>query len=170
MGVITESMVFQGKVQFGQTPELPDGTVDNDAVVSLADIDAAKLEAETIITYSQTGTIVAATEYVHIVRGSSGTLVALEAAITETIATGGDRTVDIDIQKSTGAGAFATVLSATIQFDSADVLRTLSAGAFSSTSLTDGDLLAIVITVAGSAGNQAEGLIATLTVREKKQS
>lgn len=116
--------------------------------------------------YGPSTTVAALTKDVHIVRGATGTLVGFEAAICGTIATGADRTVTVDLQKSTGAGAFATVCSSTIGFTNASVLRTPVAAVFSSTGLVDGDILRIVVSVAGSAGNQASGLLTTLTMAE----
>lgn len=147
---------------------VPSGTITNSMVAGSADIDATKLEHQHSLTYSQvTGTaVVSETKDVMIVRGATGTLVQMEACITGAIATGADRTVTVDLHKSTGAGAFATVLSSTIVFSNTDALRTLEQAAFSSTALVDGDILRVVVTVAGAAGAQAQGLVVTLTVRE----
>jgi len=111
-------------------------------------------------------TVTALTQDVHIVRGATGTLLGFEASINGTIATGADRTVTVDLQKSTGGGAFSTVLSSTIGFTNSSTLRTAVAGVFSVTGLVDGDQLAVIVTVAGSAGNQALGLSMTLTYEE----
>ena len=110
--------------------------------------------------------ITAATYTSHVVVGATGTIRTFKASITGTIATGADRTVDVDLQKSTGAGAFATVLSATIHFTNASTIRALSSAAFSDSSLVAGDILQIVLTVAGAAGNQAKGLACELEVAE----
>lgn len=101
-----------------------------------------------------------------VVGGSTATVKRISAVIDGAIATGGDRTVNVDLQKSTGGGAFATILSATIQFTSADTIRTVKAGSLSSTSLVAGDLLQIVVTVAGAAGNQAQGLTVMVDIQE----
>jgi hypothetical protein len=111
-------------------------------------------------------TVAALTTDLHIVRGATGTLMGIEAAICGTIATGADRTVTLDLHKSTGAGAFGTVLSSTVDFDNASVLRTAVAGVISSAGLVDGDILRAIVTVAGAAGNQALGLVMTLTFEE----
>lgn len=116
--------------------------------------------------YGPSTTVAALTKDVHIVRGATGTLVGFEATINGTIATGADRTVTVDLHKSTGAGAFATVLSSTIGFTNSSTLRTAVAAVFSSTTLVDGDMLRIIVTVAGAAGNQAIGLFGTITMEE----
>jgi hypothetical protein len=140
--------------------------LDNSNVAASANIMATKKQGKFNLTYSKTGTVAADKAYLRIVAGATGTLLKVQALVTETIATGGDRVVHVDVQKSTGGGAFASVLSATIDFTSASVLLTASAGTFSSTSIQAGDVLMFNITVAGAAGNQALGLLACLTIAE----
>jgi hypothetical protein len=144
-------------------------SVANAQVSATADSAATKLEHQMNVPYGQpSGTAVAAeTKSLFIVKGATGSIVQFEAAIIGTIATGADRTVSVDLQKSTGAGAFATVLSAPIAFNNVSVIRTLTQATISSASLVDGDILQVVVTVAGAAGNQALGLAVALTVREK---
>lgn len=140
-------------------------SVSNSHIAAGANIDADKLVNRQQFTHTQSGTVAAATEYMFVAR-AAGELVALEACIPDTIATGADRTVTLDLQKSTGAGAFATVLSSTIVFNNGSVLRTLSTGTFSSNTFVDGDIFKLTVAVAGAAGNQAVGLVANLTVDE----
>lgn len=106
--------------------------------------------------------IAAATVPLHICRGTA-TAIQLKGAITGVVPTGAD-TVTVDIQKSTGAGAFATIMSATMQFSVASVLRTVvNSTSFSSTSFAAGDIIAVVVTVSGSSG---QGLMVTLEIDE----
>jgi len=146
----------------------PSGSITNAHISASADIDATKVEHQLALDYEQLpGTaVVADTRDLHIVHGATGSVVSFRAAITGTIATGADRTVNVDLQKSTGAGAFATILSATLEFDNASVLRTVATSAVATPALVAGDILRVVVTVAGAAGNQALGLIATATIRE----
>ena len=146
----------------------PSGSITNTHVSASADIDATKLEHQFPLDYKQLpGTaVVADTQDLHIVHGATGSIVSFRAAITGTIATGADRTVNVDLQKSTGGGAFATILSATLLFNNADVLRTAESATILTPGLVVGDILRVVVTVAGAAGNQALGLIATATIRE----
>lgn len=118
--------------------------------------------------FGPTTTVAAVTQWLYLVRGATGTIVSIEAAIA-VVATGADRTITVDLHKSTGAGAFATVLSATIGFTNASAVRTMVAGTISSASLVDGDILEVIVTVAGSAGAQATGLTVCLNVREDPQ-
>lgn len=111
-------------------------------------------------------TVAAVTRVLHIVRGSQHVALGLEATICGAIATGADRTVTIDLQKSTGGGAFASILSSTIQFTDASTLRTAIAAVIDSANLIAGDILQLVVTVAGAAGDQATGLNITYTFTE----
>jgi hypothetical protein len=115
--------------------------------------------------FGPTTTIAALTKLLHIAR-AAGTIVAVEAIITVQ-ATGADRTVTVDLQKSTGGGAFATILSTTVNIDNTTVVRTAVLAVVSNTDLVDGDILQAVVTVAGSAGNQAQGLLLTVTFDER---
>lgn len=117
--------------------------------------------------FAAASTVTALTKDVYVVTGANGKLLGFTAAINGTIATGADRTVTVDLHKSTGAGAFATVLSSTIGFTNSSSLRTAVSGVFSSTSLVAGDCLRVIVTVAGSAGNQALGLVCSIQMREE---
>lgn len=147
---------------------VPAGSVRNAGVAADAAIDASKLLHQYTVDrelFESATTVVAKTELLKIVRGATGTVVAFEAAVV-TIATGADRTVNVDLQKSTGGGAFATILTGTILLDDGSTNLVPVAGVINTPGLVDGDLLRVVVTVAGAAGNQAIGLVATLTMIE----
>ena len=147
----------------------PPGSITNDDIEAAAEIDATKVVHQFVIPYAQAGgtAVVAATLPVHVCR-TSGEVVAVEAAVL-TKATGNDRTVNVDVQKSTSGGAFATILTAALEFDDASTDRVAVAGTVLSPELVDGDLLQIVVTVAGSNLAQAQGLIVSVTLREWPQ-
>lgn len=147
---------------------VPAGTIVDAAVGATAALADTKLVHRYNLSVQQTGTVVAQTQYLRICR-AAGNIRSVEAAITEAIATGADRTVTIDVQKSTGAAAFATVLSATIVFTNVSVLRTVSVGTIASAALVDNDILKVTVAVAGAAGAQATGLIVTVTIGEDPQ-
>jgi hypothetical protein len=160
----TDDYTFSGRVRFRQAPAFP-----NDAIPSAAidgPIDAAKLEGEHAFTLSQSGEVVAATQYLRVIFGATGLVVAMEAAITEAIATGPDRTVTVDLLRSSGGGAFASILAAPLVFNNTSTLRTLAGAAFSNAALADGDILKLTVAVAGVAGAQAQGLVCSVTMRE----
>lgn len=147
----------------------PDRSIKNNSIADDAAIEAKKAIRHQAIDselFGPSTSVAALTKDIHIVRGASGTLLGFEAAICGAIATGADRTVTVDLQKSTAGGAFATVLSSTIGFTNGSTLRTAVAAVLSSTSLLDGDILRIIVTVAGAASAQAIGLIASVTLEE----
>jgi hypothetical protein len=162
--LVVQGTVFCASLQQTGT----NGTLADAAIAANAGIQHTKVIQKFKKTYTQVpGTaVVAATADIHIVDGATGLSLFLKAAITGAIATGGDRTVNVDIQRSTGGGAFATVLTATIQFTNADTLRTVKSTTFSATGLVVGDILRIIITVAGAAGAQAQGIVVEYGVQE----
>lgn len=140
--------------------------IENANIASGAAIKASKLEGEYTHDYSQTGTVAAGTAYFGPIKGSAATLLSFSATITETIATGGDRTVTITLLKSTGGGAFASVLSAAIVLDTGNVLYIPEVATINTTSAVAGDMYKITVAVAGAAGNQALGLCVSTRWRE----
>ncbi len=144
------------------------GTITNTHVSASAAIAATKVQQQRNVTvelYGPTTAVAALTKWVASVRGVTGTLIAVKSAIA-VVATGADRTITVDLQKSTGAGAFATVLSGTMGFTNVSAVRTFVAGTFSVATLLAGDILEVIVTVAGGAGAQATGLTVQLIYTE----
>jgi hypothetical protein len=164
--------LVQGTLIFGPvgTIGLPAGSVADAAIAANAGIQAFKLTHQIQHDYQQSnaGAVVAETgKTIHIAR-NAGTIGGIQGAITGTKATGADRTVNVDLQKSTGGGAFATVLSSTLLFDSTvgTTLLVAKTGNVSSAAYLAGDIFQIVVTVAGAAGNQALGLGVNVSFNE----
>lgn len=147
----------------------PAGSITASDIQAAAGIEATKVIHQFALHVAQApGTaIVAATTLLHTLHADAE-LVAIEA-MTPTPATGTDRTVSIDLQKGNMGGSFATVLTAPILLDDDTTARTPVVGAIASPTLTDGDSLQVVVTVAGSNANQAQGLLVTVTLREEPQ-
>lgn len=168
MPTVFEEMVIVNNTFRAAEIQYPSGSIDNADIASGADIAGTKLECHFAIPYWQAhGTaIAAATVPIKIMR-AAGTLMSVEAQITEAVATGNDRTVDVDLKRSVGTGAPSTMLTAPIQFDDGSSLRTTATATLAATSLADGDSLYIVVSVAGGNGDQAKGLLVTVHLREK---
>jgi len=151
-----------------RTMSLPSSCVGNSQVSAGAAIDTSKLQHRHVEHYSQaTGTaVVAANAVMALITVGAGTLKQFSAAITGAVATGADRTVTVDLKKSTSLAAFATVLSAPLVFDDDTALFEYSSAVLSSTGLVEGDILQVTVAVAGAAGNQAQGLVAKLIYDE----
>lgn len=82
----------------------------------------------------------------------------------------GDRSFTVDLQKSTGGGAFATILSAVITRNSSDTDRTTESATISSAALIAGDVLRVVVAyTAGTTGTLPLGVTAQIMVEQNGQ-
>lgn len=170
---MAEPTVFPGDVQIKGTLRpttltIPAGSLTDAGVSASAAIAESKIVHMINVCdelYGPAVTVAALTKECYIAKGI-GTISVVRAAVNGTIATGADRTVNVDLQKSTAGGAFATVLSATVLFNNGSTLRTLASGTLSSATYAAGDLFRWVVTVAGAAGNQAIGLVADFVTYE----
>ena len=100
--------------------------------------------------------VTAISEIVHLAQ-AAGTVTAVEIATGDTAPNGGDLKWTVDVNRSTAAGAFATILSAAK--DASGTARTVVAASRDAAKVDyiDGDLLQIVVTVSGSTGTQGQG-------------
>lgn len=147
----------------------PDGSITNAAIKAGAAISASKLVHQFPITTELFGpavSITALTKQLYIAYAAGNVIDARASLVT--VATGADRTVTVDIKKSTAAGAYATIMTSTIGFTNASVALTPVAGSVNATNgaYLATDILEVVVTVAGAAGAQAIGLILSLTLTE----
>lgn len=153
--------VFGGTVSFAKAPDLPSASITNAKFSSAASdrLAAAKAVHRFAVPYSQSvgSAVVAETGKMVHVAAAAGILAAVKAAV-DTLATGEDRALTVDVKKSTAGGAWATVLSAVITIDDEDTAKTAYTGTIASAAYVAGDLFEIVVTVAGSASAQALGL------------
>ncbi len=148
----------------------PASSITNASIAAAAGIDRTKVVHQLQLPYAQApgSDIATATLDLYIAR-AAGTVVSFEAAITG-LAASGDRSVTVDLHKSTGGGAFATVLSAPIALDIGNTIRVLEAATVGSAAYVDGDLFRIIVTqVAGTTGTRPQGLIVTTTLGENPQ-
>ena len=160
---------FAGPIVFLDTVTMPSGAVGNAEIEAGAAIAATKLQHQFPLVHTQkTGTdVTAQTDIVHVARGA-GTLVSVEAVVdTVPTGTGVDLKVTIDVKKSTGGGAFTSLLSAAFDIDDGYTDKVLVAGTVGgSNTYADGDLLEVIVAVSGSVGSQAQGLCVTCFVYE----
>lgn len=169
---MAEPTVFPGDVQIKgtlmpTTLSIPAGSLTNAGVASSAAIDASKLLHMVHVStelFGPTTSVAALTKLAYVGKGV-GTLSVVRAAVV-TPANDVSRTVTVDLQKSTGGGAFATVLSGTVGFTNGSSALTLVSGTISSATYAAGDLFRWVVTVAGGSGTQALGLLADFTTYE----
>lgn len=170
MAVFTDHIEAQaGLTVSGSNLVLPSGvlTTANWSSSSAARLESAKAvhsQVESFEIVEQNTTVIAIEKLLFIANGA-GTLNKLEATVI-TAATGADRTVNIDLLKSTAGGSFATVLSATLEFDNVDVALTPTTATLNTTAYLASDIFKIVVTIAGAAGNQALGCVVSVTKSE----
>lgn len=158
----------KGSIRAGSM-DVPAATIDDADVKAGANVAASKLEHQHVLTHKQAAgaAVVSVTENLYVVRGITGLLVGVDAMV-DTAPTGADRTITIDVQKGNQATAFATLLSSTIVINNTHVARqVIAAGLVASPTLADGDTIRVVVTVAGAAGAQGQGLNVSISVREK---
>jgi hypothetical protein len=160
--VMSGSWVFTGLVT------LPANSVDENTLKTASLFPADNLVHRFAKDHRQkTGTAVASvTEEIHIA-AYAGIVDSIEAVVS-TVAIG-NATVTIDLQKSTGGAAFATVLTSTFVMDSTNTVRVVEAGAVDATKddYVAGDVFRLVVTSDAGTGTQAEGLNITVFFEEQ---
>lgn len=161
-GTIEGDLVVTGTIAAGNIA-LPASIVTNNSVQAGAGIAATKLQQQRDYCYAQESATDCTSEarVVRRVVGATGTLVAFRAG--NVVAAGAATTVTVDLKKNG-----STVLSSTITLDNTTTAyTTVAAAGFTSASLVAGDVLEIVITLAGS--NEPKGVFAQVTLREDPQ-
>lgn len=159
MATIAE-MVFQG------------GGIRDGDIAQGAGIEATKVihqYSPATLIFPATTAIAAGTFPFFICNAETSEIVDFDVAVF-TAATSGDRTVTIDVHKSTGGAAFASIMSSTILLEDTNAARVPVSGVISDVDLIEGDILAAVITLGGSSGSYPLGLLASLTVRDRPVS
>jgi len=103
-------------------------------------------------------TVAAKTQVIKIAR-RGGTVIGLEAVV-QTAPAGGTEEVQIDLQKSTAGGAYATVLTATLDISSTATALVVVSGSIDAAKedYIDGDHFRLVTTISGTGGAHAVGL------------
>jgi hypothetical protein len=142
----------------------PAACIGNTAVAGAAGIAFTKLQQKVQVFKElfEAATAITALNQTLFVADSVGALISFSALI-ELDTTGADRTVTVDLHKAAAAStSWATVLSATIGFADGETAGTVKLATISSTAFVAGDRFRAVVTVSGSAGNQAKGLTVRL--------
>ena len=162
--------VMSGRWTFAGVVDLPASTIDEAALKPGALIPAAKHVARCAVTgcrQAPGADVVAQAEIVH-VAARAGVVASIEAAV-DAAPTGGDKAVTIDIKKSTGGAAWASILTAAIVINAATSSRVAVAGVIDAAkaAYAAGDLFEVVATVSGATGDQAQGLAVTVFFEER---
>jgi hypothetical protein len=166
--IIQGDLVVTGNLMPGGI-QLPSGIVTGNNVSSQA---AGRIQAGQVVHQFPVKTaqadgadVVSRTEQLHIALGA-GTVIDFSLALT-VAPSGGNKLFTVDLQKSTGGGAFASLLTSPITVDTTKTALTRIVGALAATpTYVAGDLLRIVVVASGSTGSQGQGLIARAAVQE----
>ncbi|MAH47562.1 hypothetical protein CMI37_17205 [Candidatus Pacearchaeota archaeon] len=157
---IEGDMFVAGNIS-SRTMAIPDGTVINADVSASAAIAATKMEHRHQVHYSQEVDTTAADEgrVIHVVYGSTGSIVAVEAGCV--IANIGDSTVTVDLHNNG-----ASILTAPISIDSGDAAYAIVAGSIDTAALADDDVLEVIIDATVGGGTLGKGLFVSVIISE----
>lgn len=103
-------------------------------------------------------------ELIHVAR-VSGNIGTVRVSVI-TAPAGGNQAFTVDLHKSTGGGAFASVLSSAYTVDNSKTNSTTYTISPSNPTYAAGDIFKVVWIVSGSTGNQAQGAIAEVFFEE----
>lgn len=146
-----------------KTMSIPAGAVTDATIPPGAGIDQAKLEHQHRIPFHQPNTAATSeTRAVYECYGATGSIIAFRAG--SIAAAVGDSTVTVDLRKNG-----ATILTAVITLDSANVARVAEIGTLAVTSLVAGDVLEIVTVATIGTGTLPTGVFASVTITEDAQ-
>lgn len=134
---------------------LPAGALTNTMIAALAGISGDKQQHVNRKAHAQSGTVASVTIPIHAVFGATGVLKAIKAGLITPCA--GAATVTIDLKKNG-----ASVLTGVITLNSSTAARAFVAGVLSSTALTVGDFLELVVTATAGGGTVGQGLLVDL--------
>jgi len=167
LDILNNHIYAKGGLTVAESFSAPSGSITNAMIVAAAGISASKLQRRITVRVSQMSGLPAdsGSWIVHVCRGT-GTLQALECVV-DTLGVS-DASLAVDLRKSTGGAAFASVLTADVDM-STQAVRTVVAGTFDDDELVDGDILQIVIQASPNAGTLPQGLCVVLTLDEAAQ-
>ena len=163
--VISGDLIVRGAFSAGSIV-VPAEQITDAAVSNTAAIAASKLIHHFPVHYSQAAgaDVTSVTMPVHVAK-ANGTISAFKVLPTAAPA-GGDKKFTVDLQKSTSAGNYATVLSSVVTIDNTSVNKTPQTGTLSATTYLTGDTFQMVLTASGSTGNQGQGVAAVAFFQE----
>lgn len=167
-------VLLLGGVTIKDSFSVPAGVLTNAMMQESMGFSASKQEHQYPLNYKQDdgSDIVAAIAPIYIVRGATAEIIECEVVCVDA-PEGGDKKFTVDLKKcNEGSPTPATVLDAVLDSDTygAGVVEAsdceVGTAIIDSADLVVGDTLVVVVAVAGSTGNQGQGLIVTVTIRE----
>ena len=165
MSTIIESDMYVNGTLTAKQFAAPTGSVNADAIVALAGVEASKLQHQhqpvAVLTDHATDAAAGKREVLHVVRGATAQVIAFRAGCT--VAATSTGTCSVDLKKNG-----TTMLSGTITINSGVAAFDLVTGTLSSTDLVAGDVLEAHITAA-SGSTLPRGIFAQAVIREDAQ-
>lgn len=137
------------------------GSVESDHIATGANIAASKLTTRLHQTLNQDDGS-AATAQTRAVYQARASATLQEVYATVLTAATGDSTVTIDVQKNG-----TSVLDSTFQVDSADAAYAKVSGTLTTTTVSDDEVIEVVVTVSAGTGTLPQGLMVTVVVDEE---
>jgi hypothetical protein len=138
----------------------PTGSITDNAILANAKVAASKLRHRYQPVYAQSNTAATAeTRALYCVLGATGTVTHFRAGVIGVFT--GNAVATVDLRKNG-----ASILSAVVTLDNANVARVAEAGTVTGGSVVAGDLLEIVTTVNAGTGALGTGLFAIATIEE----
>lgn len=110
--------------------------------------------------------VAAVTQLLHVARAGSTGGAVLEFDVAVTTPPTGAMQFTVDLQRSTAGGAFASILTGVVTITAANTARQTVQAALATTAYLAGDQFQIVVTPSGGSGTQAQGMAASLWLRE----
>ena len=165
---IRERMVLRGDVVFMGRVVLPADTVGNDQMKTGSPLETDRTVHRHVIHYDQAdgADVAAAIVPIH-TAAVAGTVSAVQVVCLD-CPEGGDKHFTVDLAKcNAGTPAPASILTTAVDCAAATPDATVLEGDIDDEDLAAGDTLVVVIAVAGSTGNQGQGLVVTITVDEE---
>lgn len=148
---------WTGNHRFFGEFSVPNGSITNAAIKENAAFAADKLDHRYNPTESQPNTAATAETRVLYRARAAGKVLAFDAGAL--VAATGNSTVTVDLQKSTGGAAFATVLTGTVQLTSASAAIVPVVGSLVVTpTYVAGDVFRIVQTISAGTGTLPTGV------------
>ena len=158
-----------GATSFRGVVTLPDDTIVDAKVNADADIGYDKVRHVHHVTLAQPdGTAATTEDRIKFIARAACTILAVDYTIMTAAA--GAATVDIDVETSTGGGAFATILTGPEQIDNATVVRVVLNGTLDGAqTMAVNDLLLISLTATAGGGTLPQGVSVDVTIAEQGQ-
>ena len=145
---------------------IPDGAIDAASLKANAQIPSSKTVHRYRQVYNQAaGTDVVTETRILFIARAAGVWNSIEV-FPAVAPTGGDKQFTVDVQKSSGGGAFATILSGVVTVNSSSADRTQQNAGINTTAIADGDVFEVIVTASGSTGTQGKDVSVTLDYDE----